>query len=88
MKIRLSRKIWQVVDIEVDLEEIDFIDFHGEPETVSDVENWVTGADDTAVYGTVKDLVDEQIAEKADWVDEERVEHYLGDWTWEEPKKC
>ena len=42
MKIRLLRKIWQVVDIEVDLEEIDFIDFHGEPETVSDVENWVT----------------------------------------------
>lgn len=88
MKIRLSRKIWQVVDIEVDLEEIDFIDFHGEPETVSDVKNWVTGADDTAVYGTVEDLVDEQIAEKADWVDEERVEHYLGDWEWEEPKKC
>jgi hypothetical protein len=27
MKIRLSRKIWQVVDIEVDLEEIDFYDF-------------------------------------------------------------
>jgi hypothetical protein len=85
MKIRLSRKIWQVVDIEVDLEQIDF---YGEPEGVSDVENWVTGADDTAIYGTVKDLVDEQIAQKADWVDEERVEHYLGDWTWEEPKKC
>lgn len=86
MKIRLSRKIWQVVDIEVDLEQIDFYD--PRPISVSDVENWVTGADDTAVYGTVKDLVDEQIAEKADWVDEERVEHYLGDWTWEEPKKC
>ena len=85
MKIRLSRKIWQVVDIEVDLEQIDFYD---EPETVRDVENWVTGADDTAIYGTVKDLVDEQIAQKDDWVDEERVEHYLGDWEWEEPKKC
>jgi malonyl CoA-acyl carrier protein transacylase len=87
MKIRLSRKIWQVVEIEVDLEQIDF-DEAGEPETVRNVEDWVTMDDSHVAYTTVRDLVDEQIAEKADWVDEERVEHYLGDWEWEEPKKC
>lgn len=83
MKIRLSRRIWQVVDIEVDLEQLDIDD---EPETVSDIEDWVTMDDMHVAYTTVRDLVDEQIAQKADWVDEERVEHYLGDWKWEEIK--
>ena len=83
-KIRLSRKIWQVVDIEVDLEHI-HID--AEPETVSDIEDWVTLGDERDVaYTTVKHLVDEQIDRNADWVDEEREEHSLHDWTWEEPK--
>mgnify|MGYP003112182658 CR=1 FL=1 len=84
-KIRLSRKIWQTVEIEVDLEHI-HID--AEPETVSDVKDWVLGAGDRYVaYTTVKHLVDEQIDRNADWVDEEREEHHLSDWKWEEAKE-
>jgi len=83
-KIRLSRKIWQVVDIEVDLEQIQI---DAEPETVSDIEDWVLDmGDDYVAYNIVKHLVDEQINENADWVDEERVEHSLHDWKWEELK--
>ena len=38
--------------------------------------SWVDGDS----YEVVKELVDEQISEREDWVDEERVEHSLDQW--------
>jgi len=76
MKFTLSRKIWQAVEIEVDLEEIGMEE---EPESDADIYNHISWIDGDS-YEVVKGLVDEQISEGHDWVDEERVEHSLDEW--------
>ena len=82
MKFKLSRKIWQTVEIEVDLEKIGIYEEpEYDPRSISDAEilehiSWLDGDS----YEVVKELVDEQIAEGHDWVDEERTEHSLDQW--------
>ena len=76
MKLTLSRKIWQTVEIEVDLEEIGMEE---EPESDADILEHISWLDGDS-YEVVKELVDEQITERHDWVDEERTEHSLDQW--------
>ena len=78
----MSRKIWQIVEIEVDLEEIGMDEeqwSHLDMESDADVLEFISWVDGDS-YEVVKELVDEQIGEGDDWVDEERVEHSLDQW--------
>ena len=78
----MSRQIWQTVEVEVDLEELGMDEeqwSHLQMESAADVLEFISWVDGDSYEG-VKELVDEQISEREDWVDEERVEHSLDQW--------
>ena len=78
----MSRRIWQTVEIEVDLEELGMDEeqwSHLQMESDADVLEFISWVDGDS-YEVAKELVDEQISEGEDWVDEERVEHSLDQW--------
>jgi len=78
----MSRRIWQTVEIEVDLEELGMDEepwSHLHMESDEDVLEFISWVDGSS-YEVVKGLVDEQISEGHDEVGEERVEHSLDQW--------
>lgn len=82
MKLTLSRKIWQIVEIKVDLEKIGMGEepwSHLQMESDADVLDFISWLDGDS-YEVVKGLVDQQIDKGHDWVDEERTEHSLDQW--------
>ena len=78
----MSRQICQTVEVEVDLEELGMDEeqwSHLQMVSDADVLEFISWVDGDS-YEVVKELVDEQISEREDWVDEERVEHSLDQW--------
>jgi len=78
----MSRRIWQTVEIEVDLEELGMDEeqwSHLQMESDADVLEFISWVDGDS-YEVVKRLVDEQISEGNDEVGETRDDHSLDEW--------